>query len=661
MVLDLCPKVVIIVCNHNGQFQKKMAPAQQFIVILIQGYSTMESHRLSSLNSIEIDIQSYKKNQTLLQVLEAHGVPIRSDCGGRGLCGKCKVKIEPIGNVASASETEKDSLTSQELEQHIRLACLAQPLGPVNVTPTNYSLEYETWNNKVNICESYETNPSIHRKVVQGQDTCEAHIFRSAGVVEGLFKLIQETFGLESYIPRTRLLSLQSLAEPGFLEKEFTVVYHSNTGIISVKKGAQKRSLGIALDLGSTTMAGYLCDLSSGRLLFCSTIANPQRLFGDDIISRIAYAQCGANENKRIHDLIIKAVDSLINNSLKKVEAREDDLDEIVVVGNPFMISTLLGISPGSLGKYPFLPIHTSEMDLDPWEIGLGKYSGANLHIMPGISGFLGADTLAGVISQDMDQTNETFLFMDLGTNGELVLGAGKKLLAASCATGPALEGGRLSWGVRAVPGAICSIEVEPGSFEVSYQTLDVQNRNRPVGLCGAGVINATAELLKHGLMSSDGRMLFDSSISPFEAHDSGERFNITNFNDGRPNIYISQKDVREVQLAKAAVSSGIKLLMNTLGIDRLDRVILTGSLGASINIKSAEAIGLIPNYAAASKRLIVTNAAGQGAVRRLLDRKIRERARDLARRIETIDLAGHKDFQDIFIQETYFPEKSHY
>ncbi len=608
-----------------------------------------------------VEISRVNRDKSLLEAVAENGVPIRSDCGGRGLCGKCKVRIEPKENISSITETERASLDPDELAEGYRLACLVKVLGPVKIEAPLYSSDSDAPTNKLNLKGLFKVNPAIFRHVFKGPELrAQTNTRASAPIRDISTKLLQllKNTGSLKYQPREiSLLALKSLAEPGTLDNTFTVVSHGKKGVFSIKQGSKQRSLGIAMDLGTTTLAGYLCDLGSGKLLQSSTSTNPQRIFGADVISRMAYAQNGPDENKRLRDLIVTAVDCIIADNLRKEGAKADDLDKVVVVGNPTMLCFFLGINPSSMGQYPFLPVYSGEMDLWADQIGLIDYKESILHIMPVISGFLGADTVAGIIAEDMDQSESAGLFMDLGTNGELVLSARKKLWAASCATGPAFEGGGISCGIRAVPGAIHRVNIDSLNHTVNYKTLGNESIQAPLGICGSGVLEAIAGMWKLGLISSDGRMRVNPRFKYFEENQGSLRFNITESKDNRPNIYISQKDVREIQLAKAAVSTGVRLLMETAGIDEVEKIVITGALGSAIDMGHAQTIGLITKNIGDQDCKIVENAAGVGAIQCLLDEDIGARARALAKGVETVDLAGHHDFQEIFISETFFPD----
>lgn len=593
---------------------------------------------------------------SILEIAARKGVPLRGDCGGKGLCHKCRIRVEPAANMSQMGATEEKALSEVERASGFRLACLCRPLGPVTVHTPGYVLEEDMSLNKTKIDGPFVSHPAVIRIPIEGFDSRGTRDRATRDLRSNALEMAGLNKGPHPCSRSVRISALRALSEPCVREEGFTLVSHYKKGIISIKRGLRPGSAGMALDLGTTTICALLFDPDSKEVLFSSSVINPQVALGADLISRIAWAQKDPDSNRIIHEILIRALESLILTGLERTGLGPDDLDRLVVVGNTAMTHFFLGLNPASLGAYPFNPVISSPMEVFADEIGLASFPETLVHIMPTVSGFVGSDTVAGIINRDMDRSYDTIMLMDIGTNGELALAKEGKISATSCATGPAFEGARLSCGVRAVPGAINRIRIDPDSFQVSYGTVGDQQHDSPSGICGSGIVDAVAEMLRLGLIHRDGAM--NPKMAPGLFSELGESlcFKVTGPSVRGNQIYISQKDIREIQLAKAAMATGVRLLMERGRIDKVDRLILTGAFGSAIDMENAARLGLIPDNIIARERESVENAAATGALQTLADRNCEARARELADRIEYLDIASHKDFQEIFIAETFFP-----
>ena len=441
--------------------------------------------------------------------------------------------------------------------------------------------------------------------------------------------------------------------------RPFTFVNHRSKGITRLLNGEQTKSLGFALDIGTTTVAGYLCDLVSGRILAASGCANPQRSYGEDVISRIHYASQDGEGTRSLKELVTNEINRLIDDCLKKASAERGDIDELVVVGNTTMQHLFCGMNPISLGRSPYRPLTVSVTDWRALDLQIDVHPSTNVHLFPVISGFVGGDTVAAVVSQKMDSPGQVSMLVDIGTNGEVVLSRDGELWATSCATGPALEGAHISSGMRAISGAIEKVWIDPRDLRVSYHVLGEENGAKVCGVCGSGIIDAVAEMRRNRLILANGRLNESIPGIASDAKGVGCTFTLVQADstaNGRP-IDITLVDVRQIQLAKAAMAAGIRLLMKVAGVDGVDRLILTGAFGARFNWKNAACIGMLPSCCVSGTVETVENAAGLGAMFALLDRNYRERAMCVSEKAKVSELAEHPEFQMEFLSALDFPD----
>jgi uncharacterized 2Fe-2S/4Fe-4S cluster protein (DUF4445 family) len=410
---------------------------------------------------------------------------------------------------------------------------------------------------------------------------------------------------------------------------------------------------GIAVDIGTTTVVARLVDMKTGISKAAESSLNPQTRFGDDVISRISYAE-SEERLSELHRIIIDCINDLASKLCKSAGIDSKQIYEMSVVGNTTMSHIFLELPISSLGRAPYKAYSLEAYDLPPAETGLKINPQGNIHTVENIAGFVGADTTAVAIAAEIDLADEMTLIIDIGTNGELVLGTKEKLYAASCAAGPALEGARITRGSRAADGAIEAVVVNDDDIG-----LDVIGNSQPISICGSGLIDAVAVMLNFGIIDSTGRFaeadtLRDKLTAPILARIKqwqGEpAFHLTD------NVFLTQKDIRQLQLAKAAIRAGTKILQRKLDIRDVDlkHILLAGAFGNYIRKESALRIGLLPDVPLERIRFI-GNAAASGAQMTLISWKIRDKARELANRIEYIEIAHEKDFIDIYTNSMSF------
>ena len=419
-------------------------------------------------------------------------------------------------------------------------------------------------------------------------------------------------------------------------------------------------ALGVAIDIGTTTLAIYLCDLQWGRILHSMAEANPQRRYGEDVISRITHTNDHPDGVDDLRSVIIEAVNKLIAQCLEITGSDREAIKKVTVVGNTTMQHLFAGLHPGKLGVWPFKPESCSAQHYKAGDLGLELNKNCPVYLFPVISGFVGGDTVGVMLSETPYLKDEISLIIDIGTNGEIVLGNRESIWVTSCATGPALEGAHVECGMRASPGAIEKVFIDPASYRVDYQTIGNDESIYPKGLCGSGIIDAVAEMVKAGLILPSGRFCEGLPGVHEDENGIGREFVIVNSNNpsGRHRVVLTLSDVRQVQLAKSALSTGIKLLMKKAGIDTFDRLILTGAFGARFNWRNAVSIGMLPEIAYQAEVSTVENAAGRGAVMALLDETFRDEIQVVAAKVHLLELAGDSGFAEEFILHTSFPPR---
>ncbi|MCG7852511.1 MAG: ASKHA domain-containing protein, partial [Methanosarcinaceae archaeon] len=426
-----------------------------------------------------------------------------------------------------------------------------------------------------------------------------------------------------------------------------------------------KNSYGIAFDIGTTTVAGSLVDLNAGRIIATRGATNYQQIFGADVISRIDYSITHENGAGLLQKGVMAAMDEIITGLTRESGITERQIYESVVVGNTTMIHLFMGLDASFLARSPFVPVFSQALNLSNKDFGLGVHPAGNIHILPSIAGFVGADTVAVMLATEIEKQPGISLVVDIGTNGEIVLAGGDRILTCSTAAGPAFEGAKILYGMRAVNGAIEGISIDEDVH------LDVIGGGSPKGICGSGLIDAVAEMLRVGILDSQGRIAdreaLMGQVNPkildrIQEGRQGREFvlnkSISSSTD--KSVTITQKDIRELQLAKGAICAGIRILLEELELTprEIDRVFMAGAFGNYIKRDSAVLVGLFPEIEA-DRIYPVGNAAGVGACMALTSIDERKRATELALKAEHIELSCRKDFQEEFLNAIYFPVQS--
>jgi uncharacterized 2Fe-2S/4Fe-4S cluster protein (DUF4445 family) len=607
---------------------------------------------------------------TIMEASRKLGADIESLCGGKATCGKCRVKIEEgefrkygitssIASVSPISEGDRKLLSKQQLRDNYRLACQTHIHGDCVIFVPEESRKGQQVIRKEAGARNIRLKPAVKKYHVTLKP---ATLHDNIGDFERLQAELARRYKLrELTIDYPVLLNLQkSVREDDW---EVTVSVWKNREIINVESGHVKKNYGLAVDIGTTTIAGYLCDLSSGEVVATDAMMNPQVAYGEDVMSRISYSVKSEEGLRQLNQAIIKGLNQIAGRAAVQAGIKRSDIVDMTVVGNTCMHHIFLNINPLYLGKTPFSPGVHHSLDIKARDLGIKISPGAYTHVLPIEAGFVGADNVGVLIAEEPYNQEEMLLIIDIGTNGELILGNRSKLLSASCATGPAFEGAEIKHGMRAAPGAIERIKIDPKTREVQFKVIgnerwsnDAKNL-KARGICGSGIFDVAAQMFLAGIIDKSGR--FNSHLKTPRLRKAGKEpaFVIAWAEETaiEDDIVICQSDIRAIQLAKGAVYAGARTLMNRLGVDRLDKVILAGAFGSYIDRESAAVIGLFPDCDLENV-YAVGNAAGDGARIALLNVDKREEADIIARRVEYVELTVEPNFNKTFTQALLFP-----
>ena len=580
---------------------------------------------------------------TVLHVLQKLGIPIRSDCGGIGVCGKCKVHSHDIDALSKPSQEELEVVDFPKPEEPYRLACQAEIVGEASIYIVDAAEDQSEPRGKNISTAEIRVNPAVKRSIlkydpVESKQNRDKSSLQNDNDVQTISPLIQHD------LTRKR--------------GEQTFVKHDIKGITAIIDGARPESFGMAVDLGTTTVAVYLCNLRDGKILASSAGINPQRSYGEDVISRIHACAGGKEVLLKLQEMVVSCINLLLKRCLEKCGGTAADIDEVVIVGNTTMQTIFAGLSPETLGRSPYLPATKHSQNVSAADIGLQINPGTNVYIFPVISGFLGGDAVGATLADDLLTAEKTSLIIDIGTNGELVLGNRNGLLATSCATGPALEGANISCGMRAANGAVSRVKLNRETLRPEYTTLGEEDGHKPVGLCGSGLIDAIAVMRMSGVLLASGRLREETEGVICDEMGIGQEYILVpaaESGTGKP-ITISLKDIRAFQLAKSALFVGIEKLMEQLGVTFVNRTVITGAFGNHFNWTNGVVLGLIPSSVTGGEVISAINLAGVGAMQALFDKNRRVQAEQIASNTISIDLAMDHDFNNRFVAGTIFP-----
>jgi uncharacterized 2Fe-2S/4Fe-4S cluster protein (DUF4445 family) len=585
---------------------------------------------------------------TVFDVASWNAIAVDSTCGGHGTCRKCKVQIVQ-GDVPYGTADTK-AFTDAELEQGWRLACQACALG----------------NLKVNVPE-LTTRPKastvgVGRQVIHRPTLLKRYLeLDEPNLVDqrpDLRRVLDGITDLTTHVDPMVVRTLPTLLRKADFKVTAVVV---DDVLVAVEAGdTTDRLYGIAFDLGTTTVVATLMDLSNGMPLAVASMLNMQQQFGADVISRISATMLDPEKLFTLQRLAHETLDQLAGEVCDEAGVDRIDVFQVAVAGNATMIQIALGIDPEPLGVAPFILAAEEYPDVKAHELGLNVNPQARATLFPALGAYVGGDIVSGALASGMDRDQRVRLFIDVGTNCEMILGNSERLLATAAPAGPAFEAASIKCGMRAAPGAI-----EVVTIELDGVTLGTIDSQPAVGICGSGLVDAVAELVKVGLLDESGRFVTDEvaqQISPVLAERlvmRGEEriFMLTPGIEGEKEVFLSQRDVRELQFAKAAISTGWAILLEDYGIEQKDvqQVLLAGSFGSYLSAKNAKAIGLVPDIAT-TRILSAGNVAGEGAKMVLLSGSERNGARSLVNLVHYVELSEREDFNDRFVEELAFP-----
>lgn len=608
------------------------------------------------MESVEIMILPFESTtradvqSVLLDALLKAEVPIESICGGKGRCGKCKVKVSPPHHLSPLTEEERRLLKKEEVEQGVRLACMAKVHGDITCELTESSMRKGYVRDKTGSQRRVEPDPAVRLFRVK---LVEPTLSDQRSDLERIRAALEEGFGLrtDGVDPYCFSYAPSLLRREGF---EVHVITWFERQILGLTGKEKEEVFGVALDIGTTTLGAYLVSLKDGRIVSSGSLLNPQVKFGEDIMSRISYAVNRKDGLKTLRTVLLDGLNALIARLCENARIESDDVLEASVVGNTVMHHLFLGVDPCALGLAPFVPFVRSGLDVRARDVGLRINPSGNVHILPVEAAFVGADNVAVILALKPYLSEECVLIVDVGTNGEIVIGNRERLISASCATGPAFEGAHIRFGMRADLGAIERLKIDPHSGHVWFRVI---GGTRPRGICGSGIIDAVAELFKAGVIDGSGRFTGKGS-DRLKDGPNGKEFVICRAEETSigEDITITQEDIRNVQLAKAALYAGAKVLVELIGV-KPSKVLLAGAFGMYIDVDNAYVLGMFP-YVEPSAIVPVGNAAGEGAVFALLNRKEREEAEKISRAVEYRELTLEKAFQREFMNALYIPHK---
>ncbi|MCK5595149.1 DUF4445 domain-containing protein [bacterium] len=585
---------------------------------------------------------------SILEAAGRAGIVITFPCGGQGTCGKCRVQIVE-GNIPPTSIEEK-TLSKDDISNGIRLACQSKITSNCIIDIPPASRESAQQILTKGIQSKKEIKPSVWKKYVELKKPTLDNPKANLNLIR---EAVKTDFHADIYVIRNLSAILNEA------KYKVTCVF-SDGELISVEKGdTTKIDYGVAFDIGTTTLVGTLLDLNTGEELALVSRTNPQVIYGDDIISRINFTITDKDGLDKLFYKISRELNDMISELSNKSGISIHNIYKVAIAGNSTMQHICLRVTPKSLAKIPFNLVVRDPVEIKAKKIGIDINPGALVYVLPSIAGFVGGDTVACILATQLHKEKNLKLIIDIGTNGEIVLGNNKKIIAASTAAGPSFEGARISQGMRATIGAIEKVIIDE---DVEYNVI---GNTAPFGICGTGLIDGVAELLKAGVIDETGRIVSQSEYKGNEnirrriiETEKGNDFLLIDGHAARSKrpIFISQKDVRELQLAKAAIAAGIKVLQKELNVTDKDisEVYLAGAFGNFIRRTNAKRIGLIPNIPS-EKIAFVGNASSSGAKLVLLSYDMEKEAEHVSTQTNYIELSARSDFNENFMNEMMF------
>jgi len=610
---------------------------------------------------------------TILQASRSLGVDLDSVCGGRAICGRCQIQptegefakhgiTSSFSNLNRLTESEIKYSKRKGLEASRRLGCQTIISGDVVIDIPEESQLHQQVVRKDFEASSVTINPLSKLHLI---DLSQSSFDSNDQLQQLINEKLRDDWGIEisQILPKYFDHKLFSEADNG------TIAVREKNTVVDIWPGLVEKIYGVSIDIGSTTLAVNLSDLQTGEVMASEGSMNPQIRFGEDLMSRVSYCMLNPGSEEKLTKTVRESIKELITKACKKVQIDPNHILEATVVGNPVMHHLFLGFDPVPLGVAPFKLKTSDSVTESSKDLGLGINDNASVYVLPCLAGHVGADAAAVILTEKPYQQDAYSLIVDVGTNAEIIVGNKDKVLAASSPTGPAFEGAQINSGQRAAPGAIERVRIDPetlvGKIKVIGSDLwsddpdfDEDTKNIGVtGICGSGIIEAIAEMFLTGIISSEGLIQEQKERSTDVIFKDGRTFSYLLF-DGKQKIIITQNDIRAIQLAKAALYAGAKLLMDKIGISAVDKIRFAGAFGSHIDVKYAMVLGLIPNCKI-SEVTSAGNAASTGARIALLDSESRQEIETAVKQIEKIETATEPLFQDYFVKAMSIPHES--
>lgn len=594
---------------------------------------------------------------SLLDALKEQGIVLESPCNGKGICGKCRVLVH---NSIPHTPEEKKHLSAEEICKGVHLSCMVQVYDNLEIS-LNVTHKSAAIITEANVIDT-EVKPLVQKKFVSlpnpsisDQRADDERLLASVKKIES--GNLNQCF---NHFPLSFLKKLPSVLRQKHFNVTLIQILDNITGVES--GDTVLKNYGVAIDIGTTTLAAYLYDLNTGKQISVSSQLNPQKKYGADVISRIEYSSKNPTNQSEMSILIQSALNDLIQQLVSIARIQHTDIYAVTLSGNTTMLHLLLELPSTNIACAPFIPVTLSGLVLKPNDLNLNINPSGRLFILPSVSAYIGSDTTAAVLSTGMHNKIDISLLIDIGTNGEIVIGNNSFLYACSTAAGPAFEGANISCGIGSVDGAVSGVSVmNNGTLKI-----DTIRGYKPVGICGSGLIDAVSCMLKIGVLDETGRILDKDEIKS-NVHKYSDRVYKINNQQAfllvpadetfhHENIYISQKDIREIQNAKAAIAAGINILIHEAGCKAHDIkcAYLSGGFGSFINIDSALSIGLLPKELS-EKTKPVGNAAGAGTIHALLSEDKLSQIEKIAKQIKYLELSSRKDFTYEYTENMFF------
>lgn len=622
---------------------------------------------------------------SLLSAARALGVDVDSVCGGRAVCGRCQVQLSTgsfpkhgiesrVENLSESGETENRYRRIKGLQDDRRLSCQATIQGDVVIdVPADSQIHRQMVRKSADEIKDLTIDPVVRLYYIEmlkpsmADQTCD---------LSRLLQALKDEWGLvELQFDISFLRGISAAARSGQTyggDWKITVAVRMGRELIGVWPGFKEEAYGIAVDVGTTTVAAHLCKLSTGEVLASGGMMNPQIRFGEDLMSRISFLQQNEGQAPALTQAVRKALADLVTQMCEQSEVAASDVVEMTIVGNPTMHHLVLGIDPTQLGMEPFPLVVDQGITVRARDLDLTLNPGAHVYFLPCIAGHVGGDTAGVILSQSPHRSEGLTLVIDVGTNAELVIGSRNRLIACSSPTGPAFEGAQISCGQRAAPGAIERVRIDPVTLEPRIKVIGCELWSDDpgfeaaiagigvTGICGSGIIEVVAELFLSGVIDASGRML--AKGRNVADHNflipRGRNVEYVLYRKDDRVVKVIPSDIRAIQLAKAACYSGARLLMDEMGVDSVDQVLLAGAFGSYIDVKYAMVLGMIPDCDLSHVKS-VGNAAGTGARITLLSAASRMEIERVVRRVEKVETAIAPKFQEYFVSAMSLPNST--